>query len=404
MTHPDSPYGPAESGPAESGPAGPAGPAPAPAAALAPSGAFVPHAGPNGGAPGQAGTGKPARFLSWQGIQTVMTLELRQRVRSTRWKIALGAFFGIVGLVTILMVSFLATEDMDAGRWVYELILLFVLGLGLLVTPTLSSTAINGDRQAGTLAILQITKLSPADLAFGKLLAGWVASLAFLVVSLPFLIWTWLISEFGFGRFIFGLVTLALLLVVVCAFSLGFSAITNRPAGSSVLSYLMVGSLTVIGLIIFGLTVPLVTTDRTVDVYVVPSNSNDECVWEEQVRPVVHTDRTWWLLVVNPFVVLADAAAPRTDADFFSAGGPLDGIRFAVQAARTGPEMNIDQCWSDNYGDDAPAQLGPNEVSDAAIWPWGLGLNLLIGAGGVALAIRRLAVPYRKLPKGARVA
>ena len=62
-----------------------------------------------------------------------------------------------------------------------------MLGLGLLVTPTLASTGINGDRNAGTLATLQVTLLTPAEIAAGKLLAAWAAACAFLVASLPFL-------------------------------------------------------------------------------------------------------------------------------------------------------------------------------------------------------------------------
>lgn len=341
----------------------------------------------------------PARALSWHGIRTVMVLEMRQRIRSTRWKVALAAFFVLVGVVTLLLRSTMAGFNADENQYVFELILLFVLGLGLLLTPTLASTSINGDRNAGTLAIMQVTKLSPADLALGKLLAGWLASLAFLAVSSPFLIWTWAEGTTGAIAFVRGVLVLALLLAVVCAFSLGFSAITARPAGSSVLSYLTVGTLTVICLILFGLSVPMVSEEREVQVYTMPvsGSSTDECVWETRVQTVVHTDRTWWLLVVNPFVVLADAAGDGPSQGF---AGPLDAIRQGVQLAREGAADEIDHCWG-VPGPDAPEQVEPSQTP---FWPWGLGLNLLLGAGGLAVAIRRLAVPYRKLPKGARVA
>lgn len=342
-----------------------------------------------------------ARAVSWQGISTVLVLELRQRVRSTRWKVALGAFFAIVGLITLLLFGVFDNPGMDEGQTVYELILLFVLGLGLLVTPTLASTAINGDRNAGTLAIMQITKLSAADLAVGKLLASWIASLAFLAVSAPFLIWTWLLSGFSAVVFVRGVVVLAVLLAVVCAFSLGFSALTNRTAGSSVLSYLTVGTTTVICLILFALSVPLVTDEAEVQVYrTSPTNSTVQCEWVTETMTVSHTDRTWWLLVINPFVILADAASPEdTEPQYF--GGPLDAIRGAVRFAREGPSYEQDRCWSGNYGPDAPEE---EEPSQEWFFHWGLGLNTLIGAGGLAFAIKRLSVPYKKLPKGARVA
>ncbi|MGC0141458.1 MULTISPECIES: ABC transporter permease [unclassified Pseudactinotalea] len=346
-----------------------------------------------------------ARAVSWQGVRTVLVLELRQRVRSTRWKVALVAFFVLVGVVSILLHQALTTVGGAPGsRFVYELILMFVLGLGLLVTPTLSSTAINGDRQAGTLAIMQITKLSPVDLALGKLLAGWFAALSFLAVSMPFLIWSWVLSRTGIGRLALALVVLALLLVVVCAVSLGFSALTNRPAGSTVLSYLTVGTLSILCLVLFGLTFPLITQEREVQVYTVPFAQAEDarCRWETHLQSVSDTDRTWWLLAVNPFVILADSAAPSIDpADRHSSEGPLGAIRGAVQLAREGPSAQVDQCWSGNYGPDAPE---PPALSQTPHWPWGLGLHLLLGAGGLTLAIRRLAVPYRTLSRGARVA
>lgn len=343
--------------------------------------------------------------MSAQGVRTVMVLELRQRVRATRWKLALGAFFVLVGLVTVLLQqSMTALGGSGQNPFVYELILMFVLGLGLLVTPTLSSTAINGDRQAGTLAVLQITRLSPVDLAVGKMLAGWVSALAFLVAATPFLVWAWVLSGTGFARFALTLVVLALLLAVVCAMSLGFSALTARPAGSTVLSYLAVATLSVICLIMFALTFPAITQERQVEVYTMPATGHADalCEWQTQTRTVAHTERTWWLLAVNPFVILADAAAPVPDGPgAMTAEGPLGLIREAVHMARLGPAEQVDQCWTQNYGPDGP-QLPPD--TRAPHWPWGLAGHLLLGAGGLSIAIRRLAVPYRSLPTGARVA
>ncbi|MBK7622399.1 MAG: hypothetical protein IPJ14_06940 [Kineosporiaceae bacterium] len=37
-------------------------------------------------------------------------------------------------------------------------------------------------------------------------------------------------------------------------------------------------------------------------------------------------------------------------------------------------------------------------------WPYGLAVNLLLGGGFTALAIRRLRTPARALPRGTRIA
>jgi len=47
---------------------------------------------------------------------------------------------------------------------------------------------------------------------------------------------------------------------------------------------------------------------------------------------------------------------------------------------------------------------GMPNPSSTPIWPWGLAGNLLLGAGGVVVAVRRLRIPQRTLPRGTRVA
>ncbi|MFF3064908.1 ABC transporter permease [Oerskovia sp. NPDC057915] len=351
--------------------------------------------------------------LSWHGIRTVATLELRQRVRSTRWKIALVVWFVVVGGITLLTSGALTawspgTDDVAFGPVIFGAVVFFVLFLGLLVAPTLSASAINGDRNAGTLATLQVTLLTAAEIVVGKLVAAWTAALAFLVVSIPFIAWALVAGGVSFLSLVTTILLLAVLLAVVCAIGLGFSALTTKTSGSAVLTYLTVAGLTVVSLILFGLTTPLVTQDSRIQVWTVPSDhdweSTDipECVWETMTVPQVHTERTWWLLAVNPFVIVADAAPEPTHADdgdpFYSASDPLSLIRAGVRAARTGPAPEQDWCGGGASPVDAP------EPDDSAVWPWGLGANLLLGAGGVVLAVRRLRVPSAKLPRGTRVA
>lgn len=72
-------------------------------------------------------------------------------------------------------------------------------------------------------------------------------------------------------------------------------------------------------------------------------------------------------------------------------------IPFGFWQARAGVQGQVDECWlaSDEF---VPAS------DDAPVWPWGLGVNLLLGAAGYVVAVRRLSVPQRTLPRGTRVA
>jgi ABC-type transport system involved in multi-copper enzyme maturation permease subunit len=370
----------------------------------------------DGGAPAGRGTWS----LSWHGLRTVAVLELRQRVRSTRWKTALIVWFLMVGLVTLLTTgafSILSGDPLTGesyGGTVYSIVVGFVLFLGLLVAPTLSSGAINGDRNAGTLATLQVTLLSPAEIVLGKLAAAWIAALAFLVASIPFLVW----ALVGGGVYWLALLTtvlmLALVLGVVCAIGLGFSALVGKTSGSAVLTYLTIGGITAVLPILFGLLVPVTTTSEEVRVwdvepgYTWEDTTAPECEWQTHELDVWHSERTWWLLAPNPFVVVADAQPLNGDPEALAGdGNMLAMLQYGVRFARTGDAGPQDWCTGayldgDTTQPDSPVE--PVEVTDQLVWPWGLGFDLLLGVGGVVLAVNRLRIPTAQLPKGTRVA
>jgi ABC-type transport system involved in multi-copper enzyme maturation permease subunit len=381
------------------------------------------------GPSGASGLPTPAALprtwtLTWHGVRTVAELELRQRIRSTRWIVALVVWFVVVGAITGLV--WLSTRNVMApplangaqvrslqGPMVFGLVVFFVLFLGLLVAPTLSATSINGDRSAGTLAILQVTLLSPFEIVLGKLLASWIAALAFLVVSVPFIGAALAAGGTPVVAMFVCLGVLALLLAAVCAIGLGFSALTARTSGSAVLTYIAVASLSALSPIVFGLSYFATTHNETVRVWTVPSTlwkteTPPACVWEDQVQPVTHTERTWWLLAVNPFVIVADAAPQPQPAGHssISGGDPLGAIRDGVRTLRAGPAPQLDQCWSamTSSGTDPASPVAKRDVDTSAVWPWGLAANLLLGAAGVWVAVRRLRIPQRTLARGTRVA
>jgi hypothetical protein len=293
--------------------------------------------------------------------------------------------------------------DDEAGSLMFGLIVFLVLSLGSLVAPALSATSVNGDRSAGILATLQTTLLTPAEIATGKLLAAWVTALALLVTSTPFVLFAYLVGGTPFTRLLVVLALLALMLGIVCAVGLGWSAICARTSSSAVLTYLTVAFLGLGLPLLFALSVPFVSTTDTVTVRT-PSfdaSGSGSCEEQEQELDRVHTELTWWILAASPYVVVSDAAPPP-DHDTF-ADDPLSLIREGVREARLGPADRDDWC-----GDDASDELERQRRSErddlGATWPWGLGLDLLLAGGFVVLTVRRLRTPSRKLPRGTRVA
>jgi len=405
--------------------------------------------------------------LSVNGLWTVTELELRQRIRSRRWIIALAVWFVVIGAITSLVI--LATSRLlgvdespqNPGPMAFALNVFFVLGMGLIIAPTFTATSINGDRNAGTLATLQATRLSAAEIAIGKLLAAWLTALVFLVVGLPFIAWSMVMGSISLWQVVACFTVVFVLVAVVCAIGLGWSALLSRPAGSTVMTYLCVVGLTILSTFVMGMLTLMVRSEDPVRVWGLPpavqdsyqaevdrywndhpdGNASglpqppfDKCAWRTETVENVHVERIWWITVINPFVVVADAAplpeAAYADLNKYasSTADPLAMIRLGVRTMSQPPPTERDDCitlYSMSGTYDVTYDAGGNVrvttlsgtpvnvespvkrrpvVVDSPIWPWGLGANLLLGAVFLWVAVQRLKVPYGQLPKGNRVA
>lgn len=395
----------------------PENPVPGLAAAASPDAASAPGSGDSFGATAR----REAWTVSPSGVWLVAQLELRQRVRSTKWKWALAATAALIAGVTFLIWAALHTfggdSDSGAGNIVFGLVVFFVLFLGLVISPTLSATTINGDVRDGTMAPLQATGLSAADIVLGKLFASWAASLAFLAVAVPFMVFAYIDGTLPGLSMVVVVLVLALELLLVCALGLGWSAVTARTPASAVLTYTTVAVLAVVLPIVFGLLSATVQDEITVtssyQTYydkssapegAVPDEYGNYYVCEDRTytSKVARTDKLWWLLAVNPYVIVADSAPSPKATNDFAGTGVLSGLKQAVREARLGPASYQDYCSNRETPEERARQNDLNALP--AVWPWGVAFQALLGLGAVALAVRRVSVPYGKLPTGSRVA
>ena len=362
--------------------------------------------------------------MSWTGVHTIMVLELRQRVRATRWRIMLGIWLAVLillcgGLVITIETTSSGGVSNDYLLVLYDLVVCFVLGIGLIVAPTLSATSINGDRADATLALLQATALRSQEIVVGKLLAAWAAAIAFLGVAAPFLIILTVVGGSHWQALVAHLVILVFTLGAVCAIGLGFSALTARPSASAVLTYLAVAALTVGTPLATAISASLVTGTQTVESYYVDydASTDDKVVCkpkpEISTKVVTRTERIWWMLAPNPFVALGDATVhapqqPASDTDGYP-NSLLTLTGMGVDAMRKPqPERvvyNFCEDREDSYDD--PSGMGSRDAPEAehlAFWPASLVALMALGAGGVVTASRRLRVPAGRLPRGVRLA
>uniref|UniRef100_UPI003D9121A0 ABC transporter permease n=1 Tax=Gordonia sp. B7-2 TaxID=3420932 RepID=UPI003D9121A0 len=376
------------------------------------------------------------RFGAWLGIVLVVIgLELRQRLRTTRWKVTLGALFVFVSVVVfgslyLTVGVFEETYKIWATNF-YVILMSILLFCGIVLAPTLSATSINGDRKDATLAVVQDTTITHWQLAFGKLIGNWASSMTLMVLALPYLVWAIIAAPYGIWPGILGAVVVSVLFACYCGIGLGLSAVTARPAGSAVLTQSIVFFL-ILGLpAIFGLLFPSTAQRHEVKrpdetLISTPSNANAHYEWTCTVRTkneeFHHTERTWWLLAPNPFLLVADVVAAHDYPDSYRqrlASSDTDtpdpsaalSLAAALSTSRAGPFIADRRCGEGYYSNDRANSQSywyrSNEHEMSRIgdsWYIGLAITIAIGGIGLIVAARRLRVPIHKLPRGIRIA
>lgn len=336
--------------------------------------------------------------MTLNGAWLVARQEFRMRLRTGRWRWLLALWLVVVGAITILLDLTLVTgygfqeDDSRRGVPLFGFLMFFVLGMMLVISPTLTSQTINGDRERGTLATLQVTKLRPLEITLGKLLAGWAVGLVALGLTLPFTGYAMARGGITIGRVAAVYAVVALLVGVVCAVSQMFSATVVRSISSALLSYLTVAALSVGTVIAFGLIAPLLEEFRVVTF---PQSSETVTV------SVTRYDKIWWLLAPNPFVIVADSAPQAPSRVVYSGDqiyvddyDPLSSLGRSIRTLRLTPDPTQQtlQAEIERQRDAAP------------VWPTGLAIQLVLGVGSVAITTMRLRTPTRKLARGVRVA
>ncbi|CAM2972733.1 ABC transporter permease subunit [Prescottella defluvii] len=336
------------------------------------------------------------------GVLTVFGLEFRQRLRTRGWYVLLVVWFALICGVTALGQAADNSADM-AGQFLFELVVGFVLLFALLVVPAMSANSVSGDRASGTLAILQSTLLRPGQLLWGKWLAAWAASLVFLAVAVPALVWAVLSGGVHVASLPVFILMVALELGLMCAIGIGISARSHRPLFAVTATYLLVAAFTVGTPIAFGLGSALTREEIQAPAVVgwEPDGENGNGHYRcSETRTtswtLLHTERTAWMLAANPFVIVSDAVpkGPDTSQDF----GIMGSISSSVRDAQRGGDEDI-PCLTDRNAPTAPTTARPGPI-----WPLGVGIQAAVAAAALVAGHRRLRTPIGRLPAGMRVA
>ena len=358
---------------------------------------------------------------SIRGVALAAWIELLRRRPSTKGYVVYAiALVGIVALSVVAAVS----AGPDKSSVPFELVLILILGAGMLIGPSLSATSINGDSSEGVLAPLQMTRLTAADLAFGKLFASWIVCLAALLTTTPLLVYAYGRSGWRVGEAAAVLGVILFIVLAVTAVGLAWSSVAARAVASVSLTHLTTGLLVLGTLLLFVFTLPLVgedvhvtSHDRAYDQMTQAQlddlnfdTSTLPCVDIDELYTINHTDKTAWMLLLNPAIVIIESA-PLVNPETYKADGRAEPGIFAVlhqsvSGARLGPQQPeaYNGCTGD-YGDpEAYAKRQAEEAMLRANPIPGLALAATLLVGSMWLVVRRLRVPYKKLRSGTRVA
>lgn len=363
----------------------------------------------------------------WRGFWIIASLELRQRLRSRALLALAIVWFCVIGVVTglawLTLLTLFGAFDSDAdGYPLFSLIVYFVLLFGTLVAPAISAGAIGAERSQATLATTQVTLVGTWSILLGKALAAWITGIAFLVVAAPFVVFSLFFSRASLVQLLMALLALAVQIGIFTVIGVGVSALIRSTVFAIVLAYLIVALLSIGTLIAFSLALGASTHYVDVENRVLTSAYYEktaacppedyEC-WdsvplecETQVYPQSYTPvhRYWWILALNPYVVVADMVPVQykhgAPTDFF--GMISTGMR-ELQVAPTPPE-GWDECRPYHGEDYDPASEYVTPEGTVPVWWIGLGLQLVLVGGALWGGYRKLRTPAAKLPRGSRVA
>ncbi|HEX2053734.1 MAG TPA: ABC transporter permease subunit [Actinomycetota bacterium] len=198
----------------------------------------------------QAEGGRRRRFAA----NPVLARELKERMRSRRATVILVVYLTLLagvlylsyrmGLLSLRSQMFggggFVGSSMGAaalGRLMFEVLMIFLLSLIAFIAPGASTGAIAGERERGTLHLLQVTLLRPASIILGKLGASIGFVLLLLVASLPLLAVALILGGVTPGQALRGMVVVTVLAIFLATLGVFFSTIARRTLHATIATY-----------------------------------------------------------------------------------------------------------------------------------------------------------------------
>lgn len=177
------------------------------------------------------------------GATALAGRDLRLRLRGWQWAGTVTLYISLPVLVVLAFLlhrySISADAPRQTGIQLFQALAIFQVLIIAFITPAALATAVSGERQGHTWEFLLLSRLSPFDIVWGKLLAGLAFNLVLLTSTLPLFA---LVFLFG-GVSIVDLIRVYLVFITTVIFlsvtSLLVSLLTRRLVVSYLLSWLV---------------------------------------------------------------------------------------------------------------------------------------------------------------------
>jgi ABC-2 type transport system permease protein len=199
-------------------------------------------------------------------INPILVKELRSRMRGARAFVLLTFYLIILSGVSVLlyaaMSGSMASGDLNAGRLIGKTLFLVVAAVALvevcLITPSLTSGSIAGERERQTYDLLIASLLSPWQIIWGKLASALAFAFLLILAVVPVMSLAFLFGGVSLAEVLIALIGLATTAVTYATIGLFWSAVmrgslgaTSFSIGSVVLILLGIPFIVVIVLVIF---------------------------------------------------------------------------------------------------------------------------------------------------------
>jgi len=177
----------------------------------------------------------------------LLTKEMRLRMRRERTIWVIVAYILLMGLFGWLVInSSNRSTSTGINNWsslgylLYTLLLVIQIFLILFITPAFTSTTINGEKERQTFDLLLCSQLSTFSLIAGKLLAGLMNSLLLIAASIPLFSLVFFFGGVSPLQAIQALTVSVSTALVAATLGIFCSAIFQRPAVSTAITYMLV--------------------------------------------------------------------------------------------------------------------------------------------------------------------